>query len=66
MIQHPWFRVEPWALHETELNLEVLAQTESLFALETCNAGSVHVLALQSYLHDGAAIGIHGATPCSQ
>ena len=39
---------------------------ESLFALETCNAGSVHVLALQSYLHDGAAIGIHGATPCSQ
>src|SRR5262249_53747245 len=33
MIIHPGFRVEPWALHETALNLDVLAETESLFSL---------------------------------
>src|SRR5262249_394097 len=40
MIQHPSFRVEPWALHETALNLEVLAQTESLFALSNGHIGA--------------------------
>jgi alpha,alpha-trehalose phosphorylase len=39
VIQHPSFRVEPWALHETALNLEVLAQTESLFALSNGHIG---------------------------
>src|SRR5215831_3904238 len=39
MIQHPSFRVEPWRLHETCLNLEVLAQTESLFALSNGHIG---------------------------
>jgi alpha,alpha-trehalose phosphorylase len=40
MIQHRAFRVEPWALHETELDLSILAQSESLFALSnghTCS-----------------------------
>jgi alpha,alpha-trehalose phosphorylase len=40
MIQHPSFRVEPWALHETALNLEVMAQTESLFALANGHIGA--------------------------
>jgi len=39
MIQHPSFRVEPWSLHETSLNLDVLAQTESLFALSNGHIG---------------------------
>jgi alpha,alpha-trehalose phosphorylase len=30
---HRGFRVEPWSLHETTLHLDVLAETESLFAL---------------------------------
>jgi alpha,alpha-trehalose phosphorylase len=30
---HRAFRVEPWCLHETTLDLDVLAETESLFAL---------------------------------
>ena len=32
MIDHPGFTVEPWSLRETRLDLDVLAQTESLFA----------------------------------
>jgi alpha,alpha-trehalose phosphorylase len=39
MIQHPSFRVEPWALHETELDLRLLAQSESLFALSNGHIG---------------------------
>jgi alpha,alpha-trehalose phosphorylase len=39
MIQHPSFRVEPWSLHETALGLDVLAQTESLFALSNGHIG---------------------------
>ena len=39
MIQHPAFAVEPWALRETELSLEVLAQSESLFALSNGHIG---------------------------
>jgi alpha,alpha-trehalose phosphorylase len=39
MIQHPSFRVEPWSLHETSLSLDVLAQTESLFALSNGHLG---------------------------
>ena len=33
MIHHPAFAVEPWAVRETELDLDALAQTESVFAL---------------------------------
>ena len=39
MILHPAFRVEPWALHETELHLDILAQSESLFALSNGHIG---------------------------
>lgn len=39
MIRHPAFRVEPWALAETELHLGILAQTESLFALSNGHIG---------------------------
>ena len=39
MINHPAFRVEPWCLRATELDLEVLAQTESVFALSNGHIG---------------------------
>jgi alpha,alpha-trehalose phosphorylase len=39
VITHPAFQVEPWSLRETELDLEVLAQTESLFALANGHIG---------------------------
>jgi len=39
VIQHPAFPVDPWSLRETCLNLEVLAQTESLFALSNGHIG---------------------------
>lgn len=39
MIDHPGFQIEPWCLCCTGLNLEVLAQTESLFALSNGHIG---------------------------
>jgi len=39
MIRHPAFPVEPWCLRETELDLNSLAQTESLFALSNGHLG---------------------------
>ena len=39
MIEHPAFAVEPWALRETRLAVDVLAQTESLFALSNGHIG---------------------------
>ena len=39
MIQHPAFPVEPWCLREIELDLDVLAQSESLFALSNGHIG---------------------------
>ncbi|MFJ3233961.1 glycoside hydrolase family 65 protein [Streptomyces sp. NPDC086787] len=39
MITHPSFTVEPWCLRETELNLDVLAQSESVFALSNGHIG---------------------------
>ncbi|HWC37924.1 MAG TPA: glycosyl hydrolase family 65 protein [Acidimicrobiales bacterium] len=39
MISHPAFVVEPWQLRETELRLDVLAQTESVFALSNGHLG---------------------------
>ena len=39
MIQHPAFPVEPWVLRETTLHPEMLAQTESLFALANGHIG---------------------------
>jgi alpha,alpha-trehalose phosphorylase len=55
MIQHPSFRVEPWSLHETKLSLDVLAQTESLFAL------SNGVIGLRGNLDEGEPHGMPGS-----
>ncbi len=39
MIKHPAFHVEPWSLREKSLDLDVLAQTESVFALSNGHIG---------------------------
>jgi len=39
MIDHPGFVVEPWCLRETGLDLDVLAQSESVFALSNGHIG---------------------------
>ncbi|HEY5197123.1 MAG TPA: glycosyl hydrolase family 65 protein [Solirubrobacteraceae bacterium] len=39
MMDHPAFAVEPWQLRETELNLDLLAQTESVFTLANGHLG---------------------------
>jgi len=39
MIRHPAFATEPWCLRETRLDLDVLAQTESVFALSNGHIG---------------------------
>jgi len=39
VIQHSGFSVEPWCLRETCLDLEVLAQSESVFALSNGHVG---------------------------
>ena len=39
MIRHPSYAVEPWCLRETELALDILAQSESLFALSNGHLG---------------------------
>jgi alpha,alpha-trehalose phosphorylase len=55
LIRHPSFRVEPWTLHETKLDLEFLAQTESLFALSNGHIG------LRGNLDEGEPHGIPGS-----
>lgn len=54
MIQHPSFRIEPWSLHETSLTLDVLAQTESLFALSNGHIG------MRGNLDEGEPHGLPG------
>jgi len=39
VISHPAYAVEPWCLRETELNLDVLAQSESVFSLSNGHVG---------------------------
>ncbi|MDQ2845121.1 MAG: family 65 glycosyl hydrolase, partial [Actinomycetota bacterium] len=39
MIGHPAFTVEPWCLRETSLDLDVLAQGESVFAVANGHVG---------------------------
>ena len=39
MITHHAFTVEPWSLRATSLDLDVLAQSESLFALSNGHLG---------------------------
>src|SRR5256885_15708753 len=54
MISHPAFALEPWALRETELALDRLAQTESIFALSNGHIG------LRGNLDEGEAHGLPG------
>ncbi len=54
MISHPAFPVEPWAVRETELDLDRLAQTESVFAL-----GNGHI-GLRANLDEGEPYGLPG------
>jgi alpha,alpha-trehalose phosphorylase len=54
VIEHPAFPVEPWAVRETELYLDNLAQTESVFALANGHIG------LRGNLDEGEPYGIPG------
>jgi len=54
VIRHPAFPVEPWALRETSLDFERLAQTESLFALSNGHIG------LRGNLDEGEPFGLPG------
>ena len=54
MITHPNFAVEPWSLRETGLDLGVLAQAESVFALANGHIG------LRANLDEGEPFGVPG------
>jgi alpha,alpha-trehalose phosphorylase len=54
VIDNPCFAVEPWALRETELDLEVLAQSGSIFALANGHIG------LRGNLDEGEPNGFPG------
>jgi alpha,alpha-trehalose phosphorylase len=54
VIQHPGFTVEPWTVHETDLDLAKLAQTESVFALSNGHIG------LRGNLDEGEPAGLLG------
>ena len=54
MIQHSSFPTEPWEVRETELDLSVLAQTESIFALSNGHIG------LRANLEEGEPHGLPG------
>src|SRR5438309_3077216 len=53
-IQHPAYPVEPWAVRETELDLDKLAQSESVFALANGHLG------LRANLDEGEPFGLPG------
>jgi alpha,alpha-trehalose phosphorylase len=54
MIRHPAFPEEPWKIRERHLDLNVLAQTESLFALANGHLG------LRGNLDEGEPAGLPG------
>ncbi len=54
MIDHPAFSVEPWAVTEDGLQLDVLAQAESVFALSNGHIG------LRGNLEEGEPFGLPG------
>jgi alpha,alpha-trehalose phosphorylase len=54
MSKHANFNVEPWALHETRLDLGILAESESLFALSNGHIG------LRGNLDEGEPHGLPG------
>jgi len=51
---HPAFAVEPWSVRETHLDLDALAQTESVFALANGHIG------LRANLDEGEPFGLPG------
>ena len=55
MITHPAYAVEPWCVRETALDLDVLAQTESVFALSNGHIG------WRGNLDEGEPHGLPGA-----
>jgi alpha,alpha-trehalose phosphorylase len=54
MIEHPAYTNEPWAIRECSLDLNVLAQTESVFALSNGHLG------LRGNLDEGEPFGLPG------
>jgi alpha,alpha-trehalose phosphorylase len=54
MIKHTAYGVEPWCITESELNLDVLAQSESVFALSNGHIG------LRGNLDEGEPFGLPG------
>jgi alpha,alpha-trehalose phosphorylase len=54
MISHAAFAIEPWAVRETRLELDLLAQTESIFALANGHIG------LRANLDEGEPFGLPG------
>jgi hypothetical protein len=54
MITHPAFPAEPWSVRETTLDLDLLGQTESVFALANGHIG------LRANLDEGAPFAIPG------
>jgi alpha,alpha-trehalose phosphorylase len=54
VIAHPGFAVEPWSVRETALDLAVLAQAESVFALSNGHIG------LRANLDEGEPFGLPG------
>jgi alpha,alpha-trehalose phosphorylase len=54
VITHANFAIEPWSLRETALDLEILAQTESVFALSNGHIG------LRANLDEGEPFGLPG------
>jgi alpha,alpha-trehalose phosphorylase len=54
VVQNPGFEVDPWKVIETELNLDRLAQSESVFAL-----GNGHI-GLRANLDEGEPYGLPG------
>jgi alpha,alpha-trehalose phosphorylase len=54
VIHQPAFTVEPWVVRETELDLDKLAQTESVFALANGHIG------LRGNLDEGEPFGLPG------
>ena len=55
MTDPPLFTVEPWALHESQLDLDRLAHTESVFALSNGHIG------LRGNLDEGEPFGLPGS-----
>ncbi|HTU30338.1 MAG TPA: glycosyl hydrolase family 65 protein [Solirubrobacteraceae bacterium] len=54
MIEHPAYPVEPWTIRETHLDLDKLAQSESVFALSNGHIG------LRGNLDEGEPNGLSG------